>query len=400
VLWQTLRRENKKTTIRGITMERSDSVNWFLRARRFALGASVALLTVVLTVGCGSSSSSSTDPNPPPSGEIDDTNGGGTTPPPSGEIDDTNGGGTTPPPSGEISSQDIAVQVSSLAFEFEDYASLLDEAALGTEDPGAVAPFSIDAGSSDNHLVNVTRSILNLTKDAGEIGIQATVEGFCDTGTVDVTENVNGYVIVFDQCQSELLGTTFEYNGKTTYEERENGGTLTYEEFQSSLSKTGDILTIVANGTIDLVVTDPFVPAGKVTLDLSYDLSVACGGAEASGSFGYSGLVIEVANDGGITIAGDVAFAFTDADGSSASVAVTIATVEPIRFKDELSVYPSSGKVTVTTNGQTSTIEYVEGGVWIDGVFFSWEEIEASVDEDDFDSVFDQCSFLDFDFDA
>jgi hypothetical protein len=356
-------------------MERSDSVDWFLRARRFALGASVALLTAVLTVGCGSSSSSSTEP------------------PPSGEIDDTNGGGTTPPPSGEINTRDIAVEVSSLAFEFEDYANLLNEAAFGTEDPGAVAPFSVDAGASDNHLVNVTQSILNLAKDAGEIGIQATVEGFCDTGTVDVTENANGYEIVFDQCQSELLGTTFEYNGKTTYEERENGGTLTYEGFQSSLSKTGDTLTIVANGTIDLVVTDPFVPAGTVTLNLSYDLSVACGGAEASGSFTYSGLVIEVANDGGITIGGDVSFSFTDADGS-ASVSVTIATVEPIRFKDELSVYPSSGKVTVTTNGQTSTIEYVEGGVWIDGVFFSWEEIEASVDEDDFDSVFDQCSFL------
>ena len=59
-------------------------------------------------------------------------------------------------------------------------------------------------------------------------------------------------------------------------------------------------------------------------------------------------------------------------------------------------MYPSSGKVTVTTNGQTSTIEYVEGGVLIDGVFVSWEAIEASFDEDDFDSVFDQCSFFDF----
>lgn len=352
-------------------MERSDTDNWLRRSRQFALGGAVALITAVLTVGCGGGSSSTND----------DSNGGG--------------GGTTPAPSGEISSQDIAVEVSSLALEFEDYASLLDEAALGTEDPSAVAPFSIDAGASDNHLVTVTRSILNLTKDAGEIGIQATVEGFCDTGTVDVTENADGYEIVFDQCQSELLGTTFEYNGKTTYEERENGGTLTYEGFQSSLSKTGDTLTTVANGTIDLMVTDPFVSAGKVTLNLSYDLSVACGGAEASGSFSYSGLVIEMANDGGITIGGDVSLSFTDTDGS-ASVSVTIATAEPIRFEDQLSVYPSSGTVAVTTNDQTSAIEYVEGGVWIDGIFFSWEEIEASFDEDDFDSVFGQCSFFDF----
>jgi hypothetical protein len=361
-----------KTIFKGITMERSDIDNWLRRSRQFALGGAVALVTAVFTVGCGGGSSSTND----------GSNGGG--------------GGTTPPPSGEISSQDIAVEVSSLAFEFEDYASLLDEAALGTEDPGAVVPLSIDAGASDNHLVSVTRSILNLTKDAGEIGIQATVEGFCDTGTVDVTENANGYEIVFDQCQSELLGTTFEYNGKTTYEERENGGTLTYEGFQSSLSKTGDTLTIVANGTIDLVVTEAIVGAGKVTLDLSYDLSVACGGAEASGSFTYDNLVIEVATDGATTIGGGLSFSFTDADGSVASAVVTIATVEPIRFDDVFSEYPSSGKINVTTNGETIAIEYVEGGVFIDGEFVSWEEIEAGLGEEDFDSVFDQCSFFDF----
>ena len=351
-------------------MERSDSVDWFLRARRFALGASVALLTAVLTVGCGSSSSSSTD---------------------------TNGGGTTPPPSGEIDTQDVAVEVASLAFDFEDYADLLLEAEFGADDPSSIVPLSVDARGSSNPLVNITRGILKLTRDAGEISIQATEEEFCDVGSVAITETASGYEIVFNQCQSDLFGTTYTSHGKVTYEGREDGGTLTYDKFRSTLSKDGDILTIEANGTIDLVVTNAIVGAGKVTLNLSYNVSVACGDAEASGSFSYNNLVIEVANDGGITIGGGLSFSFSDADGS-ASVSVTIATVEPIRFEDEFSEYPSSGKVNVTLNGETIAIEYVAGGVLVDGEFVSWEAIEADFDEDDFDDVFDQCSF-DFDFD-
>ena len=287
------------------------------------------------------------------------------------------------------------MEVASLAFDFEDYADLLLDAEFGADDQSAIVPLSVDAGGSSNPLVNITRGILKLTRDAGEISIQATEEEFCDVGSVAITETESGYEIVLNQCQSDLFGTTYTSDGKVTYEDRVNGGTLTYDAFRSTLSKDGDILTIEANGTIDLMVTDPFVPAGKVTLNLSYDLSVACGGAEASGSFSYDDLVIEVANDGGITIGGDLSFSFTDADGS-ASVSVTIATVDPIRFEDELSVYPISGKVNVTLNGETIAIEYVEGGVWIDGAFVSWADIEADFDADDFDSVFDQCSFLNF----
>jgi hypothetical protein len=120
---------NSKTTIRGITMDRSDSVDWFLRLRRFALGASVTLLTAVLTVGCGSSSSSSTDAN--------------------------GGGGTTPPPSGEIDTQDVAVEVASLAFDFEDYADLLLEAEFGADDPSAIVPLSVDAGPDTTRAVGM-----------------------------------------------------------------------------------------------------------------------------------------------------------------------------------------------------------------------------------------------------
>jgi len=353
-------------------MERIDSDKWLRRIRHFAVGAGVALATAVLTVGCGSSSST--------------TNGGGG--------GGGGGGGITP-----LDTRDVAVEVASLAFDFEEFADLLLEAEFGADDPSVIVPLSVDAGGSSNPLVDVTRGILNLTRDAGDISIQATQEEFCDAGSVVITETASGYEIVFNQCQSDLFGTTYTSDGKVTYEDRADGGKLTYDGFSSSLSKEGDLLTIEANGTIDLVVTDPFVPAGRVTLNLSYDLSVACGGAEASGSFSYSGLVIEVANDGGITIAGDVSFSFTDADGS-ASVSVTIATVVPIRFENEFSEYPSSGKVSVTLNGETIVIEYVEGGVLIDGEFVSWEEIEADFDEDDFDSVFDQCSFFDFDFDV
>jgi len=241
---------------------------------------------------------------------------------------------------------------------------------------------------------------MKLTKDAGEISTQAIEEDFCEVGSVVPTETDNGYELVFNQCESDLdgTGTIYRLDGKVAYLKRDDGGTLTYEKFRSNLSKDGDILTIEADGTIDLVVTNAIVGAGKVTLNLSYDVSVACGGAEASGSFSYDNLVIEVADDGGITIGGGYSFSFSDADGS-ASVSVTIATVEPIRFEDEFSEYPFSGTVNVTLNGETIAIEYVEGGVFIDGEFVSWAEIEADFDEDDFDDLADQCSFFDVDFD-
>ena len=240
---------------------------------------------------------------------------------------------------------------------------------------------------------------MKLTKDAGGISTQAIEEDFCEVGSVVTTETDNGYELVFNQCESDLFGTIYRLDGKVAYLERDNGGTLTYDEFRSSLTKDSDILTIDVNGSIDLVVTDPFVPAGTVTLDLSYDLSVACGGSEASGSFSYDKLLITVANDGGITINGGLSFSFRDAE-ESVSLSATVATAEPIRFEKEFSEYPSSGKVNVTLNGETIVIEYVAGGVLVDGEFVSWEEIEADFDEDDFDDVADQCSFFDLDIDV
>jgi hypothetical protein len=50
----------------------------------------------------------------------------------------------------------------------------------------------------------------------------------------------------------------------------------------------------------------------------------------------------------------------------------------------------------VVVNGQTFVIEYVEGGVLIDGEFVSWEALEAEFAGDDFDDAFAACSFLDF----
>jgi hypothetical protein len=239
----------------------------------------------------------------------------------------------------------------------------------------------------------VTRSILNLTKGAGEISVQSTAAEFCDAGNVAITETAVGYEMVFDACRYDVFGTAYQSDGKVTYLDTEADRTLSYDQFQASLNKAGDILTIQTNGTIDLVLTNPLVGAGAVKLDLRYDLTVACGGSEESLSLSYENLVIEVANDGGIAIAGGLSFR-----DRTASFAVSIATVQPIRVENELTEYPSSGKVSVSLDSETTTFEYVESGVWINGQFVSWAEIEAGLD-DDFDIEFDQCSFLDFDSD-
>jgi hypothetical protein len=338
-------------------MQRLSIDQWLRRARQFAIGAGVVLATTVLTVGCG---------------------GGG-------------GGGTAPPPFTEIAARDIAVEVAVLAFDFEDYLNLLLDAQFGAEDPSAIIPLSADVEPSSNPLVNVTRSILNLTKGAGEINIQSTAAEFCDSGNVAITETAVGYEMVFDACRYDVFGTTYQSDGKVTYLGTEADGTLSYDEFQVSLSKAGDILILQTNGTIDLVLTNALVGAGEVKLDLSYNLTVTCGGSEESLSLSYDNLVIEVANDGGITIAGGLSFM----DGTT-SFTASIATVEPIRVENELSEYPSSGKVNGSLGRETTTFEYVESGVLINGQFVSWAEIEAD-HEDDFDIEFDQCRFLDFD---
>ena len=319
----------------------------------------MVLATTVLTVGCG---------------------GGG-------------GGGTAPPPFTEITARDIAVEVASLAFDFEDYLNLLLDAQIGAADPSAILPLSADVEPSSNPLVNVTRSILNLTKGAGEISVQTTAAEFCDAGNVAITETAVGYEMVFDACRYDVFGTTYQSDGKVTYLNTEADATLTYDGFQASLSKAGDILIIQTNGTIDLVLTNALVGAGEVKLDLSYNLTVACGGAEESLSLSFDNLVIEVANDGGITIAGGLSFK----DGTT-SFTVSIGTVEPIRVENEFSEYPSSGKFNGSLQSASTTFEYVESGVLINGQFVSWAEIEEGIeaDHDDFVIEFDQCRFLDF----
>lgn len=323
------------------------------QTRLLALGVAAALFAAVLTVGCGSSSSNN---------DTNEGNGGGS----SSSNDDTNegngAGGTGGTTSGKIDAQDIALAVSSLPSEFDSYYELLVEIGSGSE-----------SGSS------------------------ALAPG-CDTDSIDITERDAGYEIDIDQCRVEILDTLSEFNGKTTYkekEEKENGGALDYEGYTSSLSKESDRLTTTADGTIDLKVTETSVEAGIVTLDVRFEVDVACGGEEVSGSVSYADLLIQKGNDGGKSIEGDSVISFTDSRGDTASASLTIDTEEPMRFEDEFSAYPSSGKVEVIQDGNAVIYEFVEGGVFIDDEFVSWEDIE----DDDFDRVRAECSFSDFDAD-
>jgi len=287
----------------------------------------------------------------------------------------------------------IADEIALFALDYKDFSELVSDAADGAEDPNSILPLSVAADSSGNPLVTMTRSILHLTKKSGEIGIQATEEEFCESGQIAITEEADGYSIVFTECSYAFGGTNFVSDGTVSYQSKLNGGTITYQNLEYSLNKGGDSLALKANGTIDLEETQPGGAAGKVTLNISYDLLVSCGGETVSASFGYENFVIDSDVEGAIAVSGTWSFSFTGEGGFATTVAIS--TQERIRYEDPFGFYPTAGKVTAVADGQTIVIEFVPGGVWINGVFVSWEDLEADLDDDDFDDVFGQCSFFD-----
>jgi hypothetical protein len=59
---------------------------------------------------------------------------------------------------------------------------------------------------------------------------------------------------------------------------------------------------------------------------------------------------------------------------------------------DELA-YPNPGTIEATIGADTIVIEYVDAGVLVDGVFTSWDAIEAAVGGDEDDDLSDGCLF-------
>lgn len=376
------------------TSERSD---WSRRARRFTLAASVALVMAVFMVGCGSSSTSS--------------NGGGS------------GGGGSGGGSGELDARTVAVQVTSLATDFEDYAELFRDLAEGDFDSSELLPLSIEAEAPNNSLANITRNILRLTLGTGEVGIQETDEATCtNDGSYDKTLTENGYILKYENCRFTyidpgyfLVNGTFVYDNNVDESTSTSVATFTYTDVSVAIVVSeGTSLTLEADGIMTSEVIDLLSGAGKITLDISFDYAIECGGDAAAIGFVYDDFVFEFVNtaDNGVdaetTLDGTITFSLTDADGTTSST-VFFETTTPLKFVYLESIdedVPYVGTIIGTLDGAPFEVEYVEAGLFIDGDFISWEQLEADLEEDEtaFDGVF-ECFFsaflgaVDFDFD-
>jgi len=331
-------------------------------ARQFLLIGGLAAAVMVVAAGCGSSSSST----------------GGDT------------GGAT------VSTEVLVDEVTMIAEDLGDLAFGLLEAVQDDDLDGVISPLAAGIGSGGNPVVSMTKMALSTVRNGDEVRSLNT-EPCLTSGTVTITEGPEGLVVVYDNCVNSFEDFSSTTDGRLTVSE---GGAdkgyaastfLTYENLRFGFSNAGDSFDLNTNGGIAVFYNPGTDRDGRVEVDLSYQLAGSCAGDEFSGSFGYDNMVMVVTPEGGVaftaTIDGGYALSF-----EGLSLAVTVATTQPLFYMND-GAYPNPGRIEVTIGADTIVIEYVEAGVLVDGEFISWEAIEAEVDDEDDDDIFDGCFF-------
>jgi len=220
---------------------------------------------------------------------------------------------------------------------------------------------------------------------AAELSAQSTETTECvDGGTWSRTENDEELVVVYDNCVSDTGVVRHEADGTvriqnaTPEDDYLEARQFVYETLQLSVSRNEDTQSLRFDGmlreerradddlrrTTDFNLRQVFDCRGdRLTLEASQDFVTSV-------EPGSPGLVINVngtgSTSGGARFAGNV----------------TVETLEPVRIADPFGGLPSQGAVRVAAeDGSSVTLQYVEGGVFVDETFYSWPQYNSSFTE-------------------
>lgn len=255
-----------------------------------------------------------------------------------------------------------------------------------------VMPMQVDPDRPVSIIGYVAGKVNALTRGTDRVGIQSTQTEACDSGSVSVTETATQVVLAFNQCRfnEPELGLSFYANGTATVAETgpasgyQDSVTMQFSNLQGSLEIDQAAFDISLNGAVAFYMNGPY--DARLVLDIDFNMAASCQGLSEDAQLSYDlvaavlpdgigGFALEI--DGSMTTGGSIA---GDAAGTYG-----IETVAPLRFTDD---EPYAGTMRVTYGSESTTIEYVSEGLYVDGTFYTLDEFEDQyMDEHDFDEL-------------
>ncbi len=169
-----------------------------------------------------------------------------------------------------------------------------------------------------------------------------------------------------------------------------------FNQLSFEISGGGDSIGLGMDGTMASYVSQSTLLGGRVDLDVEQQLDVSCGSGQFSLSNAFNNFVYEAMEESpglAVTVDGGGEFSGSGIRDVEWLGPFSIATLDPVRYPS-LHEYPGSGEQDVVVGGQSFNIEYTQGGVYVNGTFYSWDEIESEAEMLDVNETLQQCQFL------
>lgn len=277
--------------------------------------------------------------------------------------------------------------------------------------PEALSVAGDFGGADDTNFIDPRGSIEAFTLGPQVRPQQTDDFEYCNAGGSLVEEiNETDHVkLVWDNCRTEFSGPGVSLNSTVDGVVESKWSQPSPKNYSYLIETTTDAFSVDSDFTVDGETTafryaaDGFANV-EWTSDLDFlvdadstaEFQVTCNGNSFGGEFGYRDVSVKVEptgqpNEGELEFSGtfSVSGFSPDVDGE-----YTYTTLEPVFFERFNEDRPYQGKVRVEGNGFDLTVEYVDGGLFIDKQFYSWDQFEEDLDDGDIDFDEEACAFF------
>ena len=307
----------------------------------------LAAVTVGLMAGCGGSSSS----------------------------EGSNGGGETTTLSNE---EAAAVAIASIGGA-ENYRNL--SLAFAPDD------VDFDGDQMEEATVLATQAGLKVKE------LEAQQTEACESGSVTFNDTDSGFVVEWNQCKVSGFtgdGGEFYMDGVTTFAQGPSPRTdftdllkVNYDDFEMDVSlSNGDRFAMSLDGS--LAIHSHASPRRTLAVfDFGAMSSVECGGIsdQFDALMDVSIRADDIGDGTDMEVNGRV-----ENDGARVDVETTRTIYTP-----DGTIYPEDGVFVATHGGSTTTVEFVESGLNVNGTFYTWDEFEEEYLAEEENPAFSQC---------
>lgn len=199
----------------------------------------------------------------------------------------------------------------------------------------------------------------------------------CNSGFYSYEQGNNVSEVEFNQCVNTFNGVRSSTNGKYTVVMQGASASyaqnysLDYDNFLHEQSKDADSMRLLYDGLFEIGATNR---NSRISANFYEDYSQTCQGVSEYYKGNVSITLINREDGQDLTI--DQNGSFTNVISSQFSGSYTIETLELVRIALNAK-YPHAGELLIkASNGISLQVRYVDGGLYINNVYYSWSQFE------------------------